>query len=82
MPSFSIASVLQAVVALGLLNVWLLRAASPTRYRGGEAQSLKEEFSAYGLPTWFFFLVGVLKVGSPIETPCPVGSLNRGSTVR
>jgi hypothetical protein len=41
MPSFSIASVLHAVLALGLLNVWLLRAASPTRYRGGEAQSLK-----------------------------------------
>lgn len=66
MPTFSIASVLQGVLALGLLNVWLLRAASPTHYRGGEAQSLKEEFSAYSLPTWFFFLVGVLKVGSAV----------------
>lgn len=63
MPTLSIASVLQGIVALGLLNVWLLRAASPTRYRGGEAQSLKQEFGAYNLPTWFFFLVGALKVG-------------------
>ena len=46
------------------VTVWLLRAASPTPYRGGQAQSLKEEFSAYGLPGWFFFLVGALKLGS------------------
>ena len=64
MPTFSIATVLQAVVAFGLLNVWLLRMSSSTRYRGGEAQSLKEEFAAYGLPVWFFFLVGALKLGS------------------
>jgi uncharacterized membrane protein YphA (DoxX/SURF4 family) len=64
MPTFSTATVLQLVLALGLMNVWLLRAASPTPYRGGKAQSLKEEFGAYGLPGWFFFLVGALKLGS------------------
>ena len=66
MPTFSIASILQAAVALGLLNVWLLRAKSPTHYRGGGAQSLQDEFSAYSLPPWFFSLVGVLKVGSAV----------------
>lgn len=66
MPTFSIDTILQAVVALGLLNVWLLRAASSTGYRGGEAQSLKEEFGAYNLPTWFFFLIGALKLGSAV----------------
>ncbi len=66
MPSFSISTILQIVVALGLLNVWLLRARSATSYRGGDAKSLKEEFSAYGLPDFFFYLVGALKIGSAI----------------
>lgn len=57
---------LQVVIALGLLNVWLLRAARSTAYRGGEAKSLREEFETYGLPVWFFYLVGALKIGSAI----------------
>ena len=66
MPPLSLPSVLQVLLGLGLLNVWLLRAASPTSYRGGDARSLKEEFAAYGLPAWFFGLVGVLKLGSAV----------------
>jgi uncharacterized membrane protein HdeD (DUF308 family) len=54
--------VLQVVVGLVILNVWLLRANGSTGYRGGEAKSLKEEFATYGLPVWFFYLVGVLKI--------------------
>lgn len=64
MPTFSISTILQGVVALGLLNVWLVRPRSATSYRGGNAQSLKEEFAAYGLPDFFFYLVGALKIGS------------------
>ena len=66
MSSFVISTILQVVVALGLLNVWLVRAQSSTAYRGGSAQSLKEEFAAYGLPDWTFYLVGALKVGSAV----------------
>lgn len=58
--------VLQLIVALGLLNVWLLRAGKATRYRGGEAKSMREEFAAYGLPSWMMAVVGVLKVGIAI----------------
>lgn len=64
--NFSISTILQVVIALGLLNVWLVRAGSATSYRGGDARSLKEEFSAYGLPDFFFYLVGALKVGSAV----------------
>lgn len=64
MPAISISVILQVVVALGLLNVWLLRAGSATSYRGGDAKSLREEFAAYGLPDFFFFLVGGLKIVS------------------
>ncbi|MBY0383532.1 DoxX family protein [bacterium] len=58
--------VLQLVVALGLLNVWLLRFNKSTAYRGGSAKNLKEEFAAYGLPTWFMYLIGALKIGSAV----------------
>ena len=63
---FSVSVVLQVVMALGLLNVWLVRTGSATPYRGGDARSLQEEFAAYGLPDFFFYLVGLLKVGSAI----------------
>lgn len=58
--------VLQAIIALGLLNVWLLRAGGETSYRGGSAKSLKEEFSAYGLPEIAFYTVGFLKITAAI----------------
>jgi hypothetical protein len=54
---------LQIVVALGILNVWILRPGNPTPYRGGEAKNIREEFAAYGLPFWFMYLVGALKIG-------------------
>ena len=50
-PYFLIA--LQLIVALGILNVWLLRPGKATPFRGGEAKNLREEFAAYGLPFWF-----------------------------
>lgn len=61
-----IPSILQVVVALGLLNVWLLRSHKQTGYRGGSSSTLKEEFSAYGLPRWSFYFVGLLKLGSAL----------------
>ena len=59
MASFSFSTILQIVVGLGLLNVWLLRVQSSTAFRGGSAQSLREEFAAYDLPDWFFYLVEI-----------------------
>lgn len=50
------------VIALSLLNVWLIRAGRPTAWRGGDAQNMREEFAAYGLPVWFMGVVGFLKV--------------------
>ena len=59
-------AVLQLIVGLGLLNVWLLRSAKRTSYRGGAAQTLREEFASYGLPTAAFYLVGALKVDAAL----------------
>ncbi len=57
---------IQIVAALGLLNVWLLRANRSTAYRGAAAQNMHEEFAAYGLPAWMVVVVGVLKVGAAL----------------
>ena len=54
--------ILQVIVAVGLLNVWLVRAKQQTSYRGGNAANIQEEFAAYGLPPWMMWLVGGLKV--------------------
>ena len=54
--------VLQVIVALGLLNVWLVRAHKSTPYRGGDAVTIRDEFAAYGLPAFMMYVVGGLKV--------------------
>lgn len=66
MPMDMFARVLHVIVGLGLLNVWLLRARSGTSYRGGGAQTLRQEFSAYGLPTIAFYIVGALKISAGV----------------
>jgi uncharacterized membrane protein YphA (DoxX/SURF4 family) len=53
----------QIIAALGLMNVWLVRANRSTSYRGAEATNMREEFAAYGLPAWLVVFIGVLKVG-------------------
>ena len=62
----SVANFLQVIVGLGLLNVWLVRSRSNTLYRGGTAGTLRDEFSAYGLPGFVYYPVGALKIGSAI----------------
>lgn len=54
--------VLQVAIALGILNVWVLRTGKPTPFRPGNARSLKEEFRAYGLPDWARVLTGTAKL--------------------
>jgi hypothetical protein len=54
---------LKLTVALGILNVWLLRSGKATAYRGKDAKTLREEFAVYGLRFPIFCLIGVLKVG-------------------
>jgi hypothetical protein len=53
---------IKLIVGLSILNVWLLRANKSTPWRGGQAGDIKEEFKAYGLPQWFMYAIGTLKV--------------------
>lgn len=52
----------QAIIGLTVLNVWVLRPAKPTEWRGGAATTLKEEFEAYGLGGLSMGFVGFFKV--------------------
>jgi uncharacterized membrane protein YphA (DoxX/SURF4 family) len=62
----TLVQICQIIVGCGLLNVWLLRFNKRTGYRGGTSANMLEEFTAYGLPGWFCYLVGFLKVASGV----------------
>lgn len=57
---------LQLFVAFGLLNVWIIRSNQETPYRGSNSSTLKNEFAAYGLPLWSFYVIGFIKISSAI----------------
>jgi hypothetical protein len=52
----------QIAIASGILNVWLLRPAKATAWRGGQATTLREEFTVYGLGEWFMVTIGFFKI--------------------
>ena len=52
----------QLIIAFGLINVWLLRFKKSTKYRGGNAKNMFEEFKVYGLPKFMVYVVGGLKI--------------------
>ena len=58
----TVALICQILIALGIVNVWLLRPGKSTAWRGGGARTMKEEFAVYGLPGWAMVLVGLLKL--------------------
>lgn len=54
---------LKIIVGLSLLNVWLLQYNKPSRWRGGDAKTMMQEFDVYGLGSKMCYVVGFLKVG-------------------
>lgn len=58
----TLAILAQIVIALGILNVWVLRRDRPTPYRPEGAESIREEFDRYGLPEWAPAVVGSTKL--------------------
>ena len=54
--------IINLIISVSILNVWLIRFNKSTTYRGGDANSMKEEFAAYGLPDWSIYFVGSIKV--------------------
>lgn len=54
--------VLKVIVSLSILNVWLVQPKKPTKWRGGNAKTIFEEFEVYGLSKSFCYVIGALKV--------------------
>ncbi|AUC14918.1 hypothetical protein BTO06_07105 [Tenacibaculum sp. SZ-18] len=52
----------QVIVGVSILNVWLVQNNKATKWRGGNATSIIEEFEEYGLSKTFCYVIGVLKV--------------------
>ncbi len=53
---------MQMIVGLSILNVWLIQNKKATKWRGGNATTIIEEFREYGLPVWSCYVIGALKV--------------------
>ena len=58
--------ILKLIVGLSILNVWLIQPKKATKWRGGNAKTLIEEFEVYGLSKTVCYVVGFLKVGLAI----------------
>ena len=56
-----VAILLQVFVALVVFNVWTFRAEKPTKYRGGSARTLREEFMEFGLTEKIFMYTSLIK---------------------
>jgi hypothetical protein len=54
---------LKVIVCISILNVWLIQPKKATKWRGGEAKSILEEFEVYGLSKSLCYIIGFLKVG-------------------
>lgn len=50
------------ILFVSIVNVWFFRANRGTRWRGGNAVSMKEEFKVYGLSETMMYTIGALKV--------------------
>ena len=57
-------TLIQLLLVAAMIDVWILRYDKPLRARGGDAQTMVEEFRVYGLPDWFRVLTRVLKLSS------------------
>lgn len=74
---------LKVIVSTSILNVWLVQSKKPTRWRGGSANTIIEEFEVYGLSKTFCYIIGFLKVSLALvlllsikfETLTLIGSL-------
>ena len=52
----------QIIVGLSILNVWLVQGKKATKWRGGNATTIIEEFKVYGLSSTLCYIIGFLKV--------------------
>ena len=57
---------LKIIIGISILNVWLIQSNKHTKWRGGDATTIIEEFNVYGLSKSFYVTVYILKVSLAI----------------
>ena len=57
---------LKIIVSISILNVWLIQPNKPTKWRGGKAKNIFEEFEVYGLSKLLCYTIGFFKVSLAI----------------
>ena len=57
---------LKIIVGISIINVWLIQPNKPSKWRGGDATTITEEFNVYGLSNTFYKIIFVIKVGLAI----------------
>jgi hypothetical protein len=57
---------LKIIVGISIINVWLIQPNKPSKWRGGNATTITEEFNVYGLSNTFYKIIFVIKVGLAI----------------
>jgi hypothetical protein len=63
---------LQIIVGISILNVWLIQYNKATKWRGGNAKTLLEEFRVYGLSKQMRYIVGFFKVTLAVLLICAI----------
>lgn len=53
---------IKVFIFISIINVWFIRFSKPTSWRGKDAGSMQDEFTAYGLSSTMMYVVGTLKV--------------------
>lgn len=56
-------TLIKVIVGFSIINVWIFNPMKPSKWRGGDAGTIKEEFTLYGLPDWTVYVIGIFKVG-------------------
>jgi ABC-type multidrug transport system permease subunit len=49
-------------IILGIFYAWTVGFNRTSKFRPGKARNMKEEFIVYGLPFWFMYSVGAIKL--------------------
>ena len=57
-----VALVFKAFIAIAIIYAWTYSYNRPSKFRGGDAKNMVEEFAVYGFPSWVVPIVRVVKL--------------------
>ena len=61
-----VAFVFKGMISCGIIYAWTIGYNRPSKFRGGNARNMKEEFAVYGFPNWVLPIARVVKLSLAI----------------